>query len=1018
MKYLFSVLCLASVFVSFASSIDVTTLENSGENTYVVSDLSSNNSYFCNSAQTVDLVFDLAEDVEYSGVISGNIRLVKKGAGTLLLKSENTYTGGTLIEKGILAVNNALSLSLGTVSIIAHKDGETPCRLRIDSAMTFANDIVISGGYSKSGNYAPGSAFDTRATLYINTASAITFSGDITSSCDIYIWDVSNNKKQNFTGKVSADGNHIIVAPYNSTYVFSGGVKAEVFCAIYRYLHMGNVRFQDAPIDIDKLLLNYTKLELGNVFDESVLIKQEGNAEAVRSYVSLIEDVTCGGWATSSIKSDNKNLSYAIKSNPTSTARTLTLKPNESHTSYGTLCDNVTLVYDPLSSDCVQTLTSLDPRNHTTQGAIVVKNGTFQITGLVSLSKLTAIRVADGAKFIADTKGATPFVGLQEITVGAGGEFYCAGNTVNPFSKGTVKLTVGEGASLTLPENEILTVTELYYNGKRMRGGEYTPDGDDGTIAFAELKSGRIFVPSFVSEAVVSHWNGSTSSDISVASNWDGGVLPDFMETGNELVFASKGSSSTSAIVSRSVEAKNITFCQPLGFTLLSTPDGVLNLYEGVVFGDIGEVAPNYTLDVPARIASDQTWTLPDNPSSVFTISKPLLSDPRDPLTTLYITNNVGELNFFSTNSTYQGNIVAQAKTMRVSGENVFGVANEGSKVTLRLNHHENTAKCYFMGCTIEKPLTCSMSSIGTNYSIFECAAGTTNIFKGKVDLPQWTSFGKDSYTVFENGVKIIGYNRQQLQKNAVIVFRGGEVNFHNDGGNHGMHPMSFDLSRMVFECKVGIEEKENVRITSTTIIDFRFEQAISTGKWMMEGTMLLNGFSQTAANLDKSWGTISSTNVPAFVSLNLAQGGNETNALKFVDMAGFKMVGPGFVRLNGISTTSGTLAVENGTVELGDATWLNTSNVVISSTGVLRLTKADVFDHHKAVITFADEGTIDVPSNVNQRFESGVVMVDGVAQKIAPGTYDSSSTGIMQGRVTGEGKITVVAKALVIQIR
>jgi hypothetical protein len=44
--------------------------------------------------------------------------------------------------------------------------------------------------------------------------------------------------------------------------------------------------------------------------------------------------------------------------------------------------------------------------------------------------------------------------------------------------------------------------------------------------------------------------------------------------------------------------------------------------------------------------------------------------------------------------------------------------------------------------------------------------------------------------------------------------------------------------------------------------------------------------------------------------------------------------------------------------------------------------------------------------------------MVDGVAQKIAPGTYDSSSTGIMQGRVTGEGKITVVAKALVIQIR
>ena len=189
-----------------------------------------------------------------------------------------------------------------------------------------------------------------------------------------------------------------------------------------------------------------------------------------------------------------------------------------------------------------------------------------------------------------------------------------------------------------------------------------------------------------------------------------------------------------------------------------------------------------------------------------------------------------------------------------------------------------------------------------------------------------------------------------------------------------------------------------------------------------MRGTMQLNGHSQRATmlatNSGNSNGTISSTNAPAFVELNLPAGATETNALKFTDLAGFKMTGAGFVRMNGVSTSSGTLAVENGTVELGEATWLNATNVAVGGTGVLRLTKSNAFDRRKAALSLSGEGAIDLPEGVSQRFLAATVTVDGEELKVPAGTYGADATGIMAGRVTGGGTITVISKGFSLIIR
>ena len=48
-----------------------------------------------------------------SGVISGTGGLVRRAAGTLTLTGLNTYSGGTTLNGGILAVNSDLNLGTG-----------------------------------------------------------------------------------------------------------------------------------------------------------------------------------------------------------------------------------------------------------------------------------------------------------------------------------------------------------------------------------------------------------------------------------------------------------------------------------------------------------------------------------------------------------------------------------------------------------------------------------------------------------------------------------------------------------------------------------------------------------------------------------------------------------------------------------------------------------------------------------------------------------------------------------------
>ena len=62
---------------------------------------------YVNSGAAATLTVDLASDVSYAGSISGDISLVKKGAGVLSLTAASPFTGTVRVEGGVLETRNA-----------------------------------------------------------------------------------------------------------------------------------------------------------------------------------------------------------------------------------------------------------------------------------------------------------------------------------------------------------------------------------------------------------------------------------------------------------------------------------------------------------------------------------------------------------------------------------------------------------------------------------------------------------------------------------------------------------------------------------------------------------------------------------------------------------------------------------------------------------------------------------------------------------------------------------------------
>jgi autotransporter-associated beta strand protein len=104
------------------------------------------------SAAAATLAFDRADEIAFAGAITGSGQLRKAGAGRLTLSSAaSTYSGGTFVDAGTLAVTAANALGTGNVTVA------NGARLRLDVSpalggnainLLSGSEFVTTGGIS------------------------------------------------------------------------------------------------------------------------------------------------------------------------------------------------------------------------------------------------------------------------------------------------------------------------------------------------------------------------------------------------------------------------------------------------------------------------------------------------------------------------------------------------------------------------------------------------------------------------------------------------------------------------------------------------------------------------------------------------------------------------------------------------------------------------------------------------------------------------------------------------------
>ncbi len=137
---------------------------------------------------------------------AGVLTLVKSGLGTLTLSGTNTYTGGTVLNAGTVAINNASSFGAITGAVTVNGDS----RINARGGVTYENAIVVNSGRTLT-LQAPTTANN------VNTTA--TFTGVLSGSGNLFLPNSGNNAAQgilDFTNTANTFTGNVVLSASGS----------------------------------------------------------------------------------------------------------------------------------------------------------------------------------------------------------------------------------------------------------------------------------------------------------------------------------------------------------------------------------------------------------------------------------------------------------------------------------------------------------------------------------------------------------------------------------------------------------------------------------------------------------------------------------------------------------------------------------------------------------------------------------------------------------------------------------
>ena len=132
----------------------------------------------------------------FSGTITGAGSLIKAGTGTLTLVGPSSYSGGTVIQSGVVIIDSATALGPGNVSI-----ANSSSQLEVNEISgTIANNFTL-------GNTSAAGPFGAGALLFHNDGQTATLSGTVTLAASSQIRGFSSGGTTNFANPIGGTGN-------------------------------------------------------------------------------------------------------------------------------------------------------------------------------------------------------------------------------------------------------------------------------------------------------------------------------------------------------------------------------------------------------------------------------------------------------------------------------------------------------------------------------------------------------------------------------------------------------------------------------------------------------------------------------------------------------------------------------------------------------------------------------------------------------------------------------------------
>jgi len=339
---------------------------------------------------TRTLTFMGSANILISGALTngsggGTVVVSKSGTGTLTINNASTYTGGTLLQQGVIQANT--SAAFGPGAITANPSNNT-ARIVLANGITITNILNATSVNSGSGNL---------GLVMVNDNTSATYSGPIA---------ISGN---------ATTGGHFCGPPTTGLLTISGPVTANTTNVLI--VRAGNVRFSGGG-NYKELQQRVNTLSLGanNGLSTTASIDLAGNGSTI---VPTALDLNGFNQTLAGLKNSVNSAEAGWVTNSVNNINTLTINTGTTNFSFGgSIVGPVALTLNGGS----QTLTKSGISNlnglYTYTGPTIINSGTLALGAGMSLPNTPSITINSGGTLDASAGGLA--LGAGQTLTGSG----------------------------------------------------------------------------------------------------------------------------------------------------------------------------------------------------------------------------------------------------------------------------------------------------------------------------------------------------------------------------------------------------------------------------------------------------------------------------------------------------------------------------------------------------------------------------------------------------------------------